>query len=170
MVERPDLQVLWKLRKAPIDGIGTEYVDTFTEPLVPFLKNGRVKLEPWLDAEPTALMQTGHIVASVHHGGAGCYHEALGTGVPRIVLPQWIDHYSFAQLAETTGVGVWGCRDTSPYWRADCLRDAISTVLGNGEEGRSLRQKASAFGSIVQKSPGQYTAAHRIAQLAGSGY
>ncbi|KAI0111298.1 hypothetical protein GGR51DRAFT_509623 [Nemania sp. FL0031] len=170
LIERPDLQILWKLRKAPTDGTGTEYDDSFSMPLIPFLENGRAKLETWLDAEPLALMQTGHIVASIHHGGAGCYHEALGTGVPQIVLPQWLDHYSFAQLAENTGVGVWGCRNASPHWKADCLHDAISTVVGSGEKGNSLRRKASIFGNIVKKNPGQYVAAREVAKLAGSGY
>jgi hypothetical protein len=75
---RSDLQVLWKFRRAPIDAAGTTYGDEFMAPLHPFLKDGRLKMESWLEVEPTALLETGHIAVSVHHGGAGCYHEALG--------------------------------------------------------------------------------------------
>ncbi|KAI0814648.1 hypothetical protein GGR55DRAFT_632668 [Xylaria sp. FL0064] len=166
---RSDLQILWKFRKAPYDASGATYGDDFLTPLRPFLENGRLKIESWLDVQPVSLLETGHIVASVHHGGAGCYSEALGTGVPQVVLPQWLDHYSFAQLAEDTGVGVWGCRDASPFWETRCLRDAFITVL-SGESGAPIREKAKEFGEIVQRNPGQYTAAREIARLAASGY
>lgn len=74
-----DLQVLWKLRKAPLDATGATYGEEFAAPLRPYLDGGRVKIESWLEVEPTSLLATGHIVASVHHGGAGCYNEALGS-------------------------------------------------------------------------------------------
>ncbi|KAI1146535.1 hypothetical protein F4825DRAFT_440482 [Nemania diffusa] len=170
MLENLDLQVLWKFHKAPIDSSGTEYSNGFSEPLRPFLENGRLKLQSWLEVDPTALMETGHIVASVHHGGAGCYHEALGTGVPQIVLPQWLDHYSFAQLAEDVGVGIWGCRDASPYWTVDCLRGALSTVVGNRGKRGKIQRKSKIFGDMVRKNPGQYIVASQIADLASSGY
>ncbi|KAI0914220.1 hypothetical protein F4823DRAFT_573654 [Ustulina deusta] len=169
LVWRSDLQVLWKFVKAPIDNEGTTYGDEFMTPLRPFLEDGRLRIESWLDVQPVSLLETGHIVASVHHGGAGCYHEALGTGVPQIVLPQWLDLYSFAQLAQDIGVGVWGCRDASPFWTASCLRDAFVTVLG-GESGDLIREKAKGFGEIAQRSPGQYVVAREIAKLAASGY
>ncbi|KAI0433091.1 hypothetical protein F5Y09DRAFT_300247 [Xylaria sp. FL1042] len=165
---RPDLQILWKFRKAPYDAEGTTYGDEFMTPLRPF-ENGRLKIESWLDVQPVSLLETGHIVASVHHGGAGCYHEALGTGVPQVVLPQWMDHYSFAQLAQDIGVGVWGCRDASPFWETACLRDAFTTVLSD-ESGAPIREKAKGFGELVQSNPGQYVAAREIAKLAASGY
>ncbi len=89
--------------------------------------------------------------------------------MPQIVLPQWLDLYSFAQLAQDIGVGVWGCRDASPFWTASCLRDAFVTVLG-GESGDLIREKAKGFGEIAQRSPGQYVVAREIAKLAASGY
>ncbi|RYP66536.1 hypothetical protein DL770_008778 [Monosporascus sp. CRB-9-2] len=168
--ERTDLQVLWKFRKAVVDAEGTIYGDEFASPVRPFLKSGRVKMEPWLEVDPTSLLETGHIVASVHHGGAGCYHEALGTGVPQVVLPLWLDHYSFAQLVEDVGIGVWGCRETSPYWTAECLRHALLTVLDRSENGIAMREKARRFGDLARRDPGQYVAAREIAKLATSGY
>ncbi|RYP71923.1 hypothetical protein DL771_004526 [Monosporascus sp. 5C6A] len=168
--ERTDLQVLWKFRKAVVDAEGTTYSDEFASPVHPFLESGRVKMEPWLEVDPTPLLETGHIVASVHHGGAGCYHEALGTGVPQVVLPLWLDHYSFAQLVEDVGIGAWGCRETSPYWTAECLRHALLKVLDGSESGIAMREKARRFGDLAQRDPGQYVAARGIAKLAASGY
>jgi len=84
LAARSDLQILWKFQKAPVavddDGTTTTTYDddVFAEPLRPFLETGRVRMEKWLDVEPTSLLETGHIAASVHHGGSGCYHEALG--------------------------------------------------------------------------------------------
>ncbi|KAI1420153.1 hypothetical protein F5Y12DRAFT_774407 [Xylaria sp. FL1777] len=169
LIRQSNLQILWKFRKAPYDAEGTTYGDEFMILLRPFLENGRLKIESWLDVQPVSLLETGHIVASVHHGGSGCYHEALGTGVPQIVLPQWLDHYSFAQLAQDSGVGVWGCRDASPFWKAECLRDAFTTIL-TGDSGDRIQKKAKRFGDITQSNPGQYVVAREIAKLAGSGY
>jgi hypothetical protein len=81
-LEHTDSQVLWKFRKYSPDQLGDQgfhisYSDGFLEPLQPFIDADRVKLTEWLAADPTALMKTGHVVASVHHGGAGCYHEAI---------------------------------------------------------------------------------------------
>lgn len=74
---RSDLQVLWKFIRAT-DANGATYGDEFLEPLRPYLENERLRMESWLDVQPVTLLETGHIVLSVHHGGAGCYHEALG--------------------------------------------------------------------------------------------
>lgn len=38
---------------------------------------GRFRLENWLNADPAALLEIGHIILSVHHGGSNCYHEAV---------------------------------------------------------------------------------------------
>ncbi|KAI1410614.1 hypothetical protein F5Y13DRAFT_202088 [Hypoxylon sp. FL1857] len=165
-----DLQVLWKLLKAPSDDSGATYNDTFAAPLRPFIDSGRVRIEPWLEVDPPSLLETGHIIASVHHGGSGSFNEALGTGVTQMALPQWLDHYSFAQLAEDIGVGVWGCRETSPKWTAACLRDALSTVVGHDEISMAMREKVKQFGDQAQSNPGQYVVAREIAKLAASGH
>lgn len=86
------------------------------------------------------------------------------------MLPQWLDHYSFAQLAEDVGVGIWGCRDASPYWTVDCLRGALSTVVGNRGKRGKIQRKSKIFGDMVRKNPGQYIVASQIADLASSGY
>jgi len=38
---------------------------------------GRIRIERWLTVEPAALVESGHIVCSVHHGGANSYFEAV---------------------------------------------------------------------------------------------
>jgi hypothetical protein len=67
------VQVLWKFNKKSGD-----YGDEFMSALQPFVESGRARVERWLQADPPSLLDSGHIVASVHHGGSGCYHEAVG--------------------------------------------------------------------------------------------
>ena len=65
------VQFLWKMRKHG------EYSDDFLEPLRPHLESGRIRIVDWLKADPPALLESGAIAVSVHHGGSNCYHEAL---------------------------------------------------------------------------------------------
>ena len=69
---RPDLQVLWKLRSK--DSVG----DSLSEVLGKEMKSKRVRIESWLAADPLAIMQSGNIVCSVHHGGGNSFYEATG--------------------------------------------------------------------------------------------
>jgi hypothetical protein len=64
-------QVLWKIKT-----VGNFSEDVFN-PVRPYVESGRLRIERWLDADPISLMETGNVVLSVHHGGAGCYHEAV---------------------------------------------------------------------------------------------
>jgi hypothetical protein len=84
-------------------------------------------------------------------------------------LPLWLDLYGFAQLIEHVGVGVWGCRDTSPYWAPDCLYDAIIRVAQSNESA-AFQDKAMKLRLKAQESPGRYGAAQKVARLAGSGF
>lgn len=73
MDERPDLQVVWKFKK---DGV--DYPDeTYLSVAKRHIDDDRLRIVTWLDVNPLALMQTGHIVAYVHHAGAGSYNDAL---------------------------------------------------------------------------------------------
>lgn len=70
--ENTDLQVLWKFMKAG------EYPDEVVKDIVgEHIGSDRLRLVPWLHIDPSAMLETGHITASVHHGGAGSYHEAI---------------------------------------------------------------------------------------------
>ncbi|KAI0098013.1 UDP-Glycosyltransferase/glycogen phosphorylase [Nemania sp. FL0031] len=162
VLQASNVQVLWKIKK------DSSYDDHFMDPLLTYTHTGRVKIERWLAADPTALLESGHVIASVHHGGSGCYHEAISAGIPQVILPLWLDLYGFAQLAEYTGVGVWGCRESSPVWTADCLSHAILRVV-DGIGHKSFRDNAQRLQVLAQARPGRYVAAEKIAHLAGSG-
>jgi len=65
------VQILWKFAR-----LG-DYDDEFLRPLQRFKDSGRLHVSHWLDIEPPALLRSGHIVLSVHHGGANSFHEAI---------------------------------------------------------------------------------------------
>lgn len=65
------VQVLWKIKK------GDEYSDDCLALLQGDIADGRVKVETWLSVDPTAILEAGHIIAMVHHGGANSYHESV---------------------------------------------------------------------------------------------
>ena len=67
----PDTQVLWKLIKHG------KYDDCFSKILSGELSTDRVRISGWLEAEPFAILQTGHISCVVHHGGATSYYGAI---------------------------------------------------------------------------------------------
>lgn len=70
-MEHSNAQVIWKFNKR------RDYSDDFLKPIQPYIDSGRVRISNWLEADPFSLLETGHIVASVHHGGSNCYHEAV---------------------------------------------------------------------------------------------
>jgi hypothetical protein len=72
VLARTDVQVLWKMAK---EG---SYPDTgYTLPVRSDIEKGRLRITDWLSVSPVSLLETGDIIASVHHGGANCYHEAI---------------------------------------------------------------------------------------------
>ncbi|KAI1361827.1 hypothetical protein F5Y08DRAFT_313722 [Xylaria arbuscula] len=164
VLAKTDVQVLWKMSYA--EGVPQNY----TLPAQKILDQGRLKVTQWLTVSPASILDTGHIVASVHHGGANCYHEAIAAGIPQVVLPMWLDCYNYAQLAEDIGVGVYANRASAPYWTVEGLRDSFLRVLDGKKEGLKMKEKAERLGATAQKDPGRYVAAREIARLAGSGH
>lgn len=160
VLSNTDVQVVWKFRKSG------EYSDEALSVLEPFVASDRLRMPPWLTADPLSLLETGDVVLSVHHGGAGCYHETIWSGVPQVVLPLWVDLYGFAALAQDTGVGVWGCRQTSPSWTAECLGEAFLEGI-QGDTAAVMRKKAGELGEKVRaRGPGREIAAREVAKLA----
>ncbi|KAF4966991.1 hypothetical protein FSARC_5399 [Fusarium sarcochroum] len=161
LLSKSDVQVLWKFNK-----LG-EYSDDFLVPLKPYLGGGRLRASNWLVPDPSSLLETGDIIASVHHGGSSCYHEAIGAGLPQVVLPLWADLYNYAALAETAGVGVWGCKATTPGWTSDCLATALLQLVDGGQVSVSLTRHAKELGDKVKAGDkGRDIAAREIAKLA----
>ncbi|KAF4440964.1 2-hydroxyacylsphingosine 1-beta-galactosyltransferase [Fusarium acutatum] len=155
-----DYQVLWKFNK-----LG-DFSDDFLVHLEPYLDNKRLKMPSWLVADPSSLLDTGNIVTSVHHGGSNCYHEALAGGVTQVILPLWADLYNYAALAETRGIGVWGCKSSTPNWTSECLLDAfMNGIDGCGES--FLQRRAKWLGDRIKAGKkGRDVAADEVAKLA----
>lgn len=72
LLRKTEVQVLWKIKKR------SHFQDDFLLDLEGEIKEGRLRLERWIKPDPAALLEKGSIVLSVHHGGANCYHEAVG--------------------------------------------------------------------------------------------
>lgn len=66
------LQVLWKLNKRggfdPSGEMYTAFGPRWSE---------SVRVTAWLDVEPTSILESGHMVCSVNHGGANSFFEAV---------------------------------------------------------------------------------------------
>jgi hypothetical protein len=78
----------------------------------------------------------------------------------------WVDLYNFASLAEHSGIGLWGCKQTSPYWTVECLRDSILTILDE-QAGAEIRLTAKRIGDTLRAGlPGREIAAREVAKLA----
>lgn len=88
--------------------------------------------------------------------------------MPHVILPMWVDLYTFAALSETIGVGVWGCKKTSPEWTAECLEEALlATVDGRRAATSVMQEKARMLGEEVRlREKGRDVAAREIAKLA----
>ncbi|KAL7797380.1 glycosyltransferase family 1 protein [Trichoderma ceciliae] len=162
VLEAEDVQILWKMRK---EG---EFSDNFLEPARKYIESGRLRLESWLEVDPTSLYKTGDIVASVHHGGANCFYEAVLAGIPSVILPQWADHYRIARTAEYLGVGIWPSKETAPDWEAVALTEAFRSVL-SGETSVTMRHSAKALSRKGHQYGGDKTAAGLIAKMAAEG-
>ncbi len=71
VLDKTNVQVLWKMAK------GVAFGDDFVIPLKEYLEQGRVKIMDWLTVDTLPLLNTGYVVASIHHGGSSSYNEAM---------------------------------------------------------------------------------------------
>ncbi|OAA67479.1 diacylglycerol o-acyltransferase [Cordyceps fumosorosea ARSEF 2679] len=136
------LQVLWKLKKdgeydarGPDAAVRAAFGDKMGG-------DDRVRIVDWLDCAPLAVLQSGNVVCSIHHGGASSYNEAILAGVPHVVLPFWTDCYEYANRVEFLGVGRKGARRQQPVFEAAELAEAVSEVIhGPRSEGMKIRAR-----------------------------
>ncbi|KAL4777237.1 hypothetical protein BDW60DRAFT_202148 [Aspergillus nidulans var. acristatus] len=154
------IQVLWKLPKHPHDQ-DEIYAQSVT-PLQKEMEADQVRIRSWFEVEPLAMLETGQIVCSVHHGGANSWYEAIQNGVPHVVLPAWQDCYENAARAEWLGIGVYGNKSRAPDISGKELSKALTKVLGN----KSYLEKAAQLQKLCQQKEGRVEAADRIADLA----
>lgn len=185
LLEQTDVQVLWKLGKFENRRSNDEFSEEFHSVVSEYL-GSRLRLKSWINIDPTVMLETGNIVASVHHGGASSFYEAveydfrpLGhfkrfrpmltkvhrNGVPQIVLPMWADCYEFANRAEWLGIGIWGSRSSPLNWSKEDLSSAFLSVLANTDEAESMRVKARQLGKRFQVKPGRMCAAEELTKL-----
>lgn len=87
-------------------------------------------------------------------------------GVTQVILPLWADLYNYAALAETSGIGVWGCKDSTPNWMSECLSDAFMEGIGGCGESLLQRQAKWLGDRIKAGKKGRDVAADEIAKLA----
>jgi len=69
------LQVLWKLNKA--GEYSTETGSALYSILGHEMEQDRVRITQWVKPEPIAILSSGNIICSVHHGGANSFNEAV---------------------------------------------------------------------------------------------
>ncbi|GFF59528.1 diacylglycerol O-acyltransferase 2A [Aspergillus udagawae] len=154
------VQILWKLPKHPHDKDNV-YAQSI-KPLEAEVEADSARIRPWFEVEPMAMLQTGQIVCSVHHGGANSWYEAIQNGVPHVVLPAWQDCYENAARAEWLGIGVYGNKSRAPNIDAKELSKALSKVMGN----TSYKTKALELAKLCHKKEGRVAAAEKIVELA----
>jgi hypothetical protein len=201
---RPKIQMLWKLKTSggmPLPAIKPKekrqnvavtesnkgedfgaFDPTSLDALASEIESGRVKVMEWMSVDPLAVLQTGHVVCSVHHGGSNSFHEALrylnpfpinkhvltttcSVGVPQIVLPCWLDTLEFANRVEYLGIGVYGSRTAAPRVDAWELSRALMRVLGDGDEAVKMNQKAKELAEICGKVGGRAKAAQKVIKI-----
>lgn len=144
------MQILWKLPKHPYDE-GDIYQSAI-QPLREKMRTDRVRVQPWFEVEPMAMLETGRIVCSVHHGGANSWYEGIQTGVPHVILPAWQDCYENAARAEWLGIGVYGNKTRAPNISDQELCRALYKVMGDssyGTKAAALQAKCDTPGRVV---------------------
>ena len=174
LAKRPDVQVLWKLKRRSGSGqsaaaaaagdSGGLYGILTTE-----LRDGRVRIVSWLETDPIAILSSGHVGVAVHHGGANSYFEATAAGVPQVVLPVWFDTYEFAARVDYLGVGVWGSKKSAPGVEAGEFSAALLGVLGRGGDGEGMRERARVLGEVSRGKGGRKRAAEVVEGFLGRG-
>ena len=143
-------RILWKMKR-PKGGkaFSIEKGSRIHSLLETAISEDRVRIAEWLSASPLAVLKTGHVVCSIHHGGASSFNEALCSGVPQVVLPQWLDTYDFAYRAEYHGVGVWANKHSAPKWTAGELGAALSKAIV-GDSGAVMKEAALTLANICK--------------------
>ncbi|KAK8849240.1 glycosyltransferase family 1 protein [Apiospora arundinis] len=174
---RPDIQVLWKLKaEATSEKSGQENLEQL---LGREIDNGRVRVESWLKSDPVSILRSGHIVCSVHHGGANSYFEAAWAGVPQVVLAMWYDTFDYATRVEYLGIGTYGNRNIGHSCVVD-NENYVAPTLIEGEEfgaallrtvgrkkgdAQAMAEKAAQLGEKCRKSGGRVQSASIITDL-----
>lgn len=165
------LQILWKMKQKPTEDTKVQDLLSWSgawkeirDALEPEIQADRVRMTSWIEADPCAVLQSGHIACSVHHGGANSHHEAIAAGVPQVLVPGWIDCYDFGNRVELNGVGIWANKKSAPRWDRVELGDALKEVL-LGEHATQFRDNAKMMAMRHPEDAGRDNAARVILDL-----
>lgn len=82
-LSKSTLQVLWKLKTHK--GIDARENAKMASILGNEMNADQVRIIDWVIAEPISILQTGHIVCAVHHGGANSFNEAVMYATPSLL-------------------------------------------------------------------------------------
>ncbi|KAJ8085589.1 hypothetical protein PM082_004407 [Marasmius tenuissimus] len=155
--------ILWKFKRPASD---ERIQDVIEEVIGKELRDGRVRIVEWLEADPASVVAHPNVVCSVHHGGANSYNEAIWAGVPHVVLPVWYDTYDFASRVEYLGVGIYGSKACSPRVEAGEFGHALARVVDS--EAEQYRAKARELRDVCWKrGGGREIGAKKVLELAG---
>lgn len=157
---RHGVQVLWKLGNYRSET--QQLLDVSRAILQDLCDAGRVRIVQWLDVDPVALLSTGHIVCTVHHGGANSWFEGLRYSVPQVLLPAWFDCYDNAKRTEWLGVGVWANQSCAPDISSSELIICLNAIFENDK----YRTKAEEVAEKLGCTEGRTIAVGRILQAA----
>ncbi|KAK6066196.1 UDP-glucoronosyl and UDP-glucosyl transferase [Seiridium cupressi] len=143
----PGLQILWKLKRYGNfeTGTGSKIHDVLGQEI----DNDLVRIVDWLQEQPSAILQSGHIACSIHHGGANSYNEAASAGIPQVILPQWTDCYDYGQRVEILGIGKLGNSPATARFTAKSISEAVRQVLFS-EAAKTIEQRAMDLADIVR--------------------
>lgn len=146
-----DLQVLWKLKRTTEGTSWDGEWEAVRDALRPEVEADRVRIVAWVEADPCAVLQSGHVVCSVHHGGASSHHEALVAGLPQVILPGWLDCYDFGNRAELNGYGIRANKTAAPRWTRQEFGAALREVI--------VSERAATFARNAKKLAARHLAA-----------
>ena len=76
-----------------------------------------------------------HVKLAIYHGGIGTLAAALNAGIPSLILPQNYDQFFWAELIESSQLGV----NSAPT--AAALTEAVSGCLHSAEIEQSLKRQ-----------------------------
>ncbi|KAM7183006.1 hypothetical protein V8F20_012772 [Naviculisporaceae sp. PSN 640] len=131
----------------------------------------RIRIVDWIEAEPTAVLDSGGIVCAVHHGGATSFLETCCAGIPQVVLPVWMDTFDFARRAEILKIGRWGNQDATGWICEGNELGAVFVDVLLGPQSSLYAENAKRIARVCREGGGGRVKAarHILAEIAGDG-
>ncbi|KXH66699.1 hypothetical protein CSAL01_08912 [Colletotrichum salicis] len=151
VMERTDVQVLWKLNEA------ASLKASDRRPLVEgFVASGRLRVSKWLTVDPRALLET-EILS---------FRSIMAV---RTVTTKPLNLYNYAARVEAIQIGVWGNKQSAPGFSLIELSNAFTKLVDGSSASLLVSQNAKKIQRALSR-PGRDVAADEIARLAALGY